>query len=135
MASDERQPEPFNRSPRVLVVEDDPDSASSLTELLSCLGLESTVARNGEEALWKACEFLPDVVLLDLGLPVRDGYQVARILRQNPDSSTALIVAVTGQPEDSARAYQMGIDIHLAKPVDAGTLRSILMDYQREFSG
>jgi len=135
MASDERQSEPLNRPPRVLVVEDDPESALSLTELLGCLGLESAVARNGEEALWKACEFLPDVVLLDLGLPVRDGYEVARILRQNPNSSTALIIAVTGQPEDGERAYQMGIDIHLAKPVDAGILMSILLDYQRELSG
>lgn len=131
-------PEPLEQDPelpvRVLVVEDDRASADSLAELVDCLGFSSTVARNGEEALAKAYEFLPDVVLLDISLPVRDGYEVAKLLRQIPNSSSALIVAVTGrdQPEDEARSQEAGIDLFMPKPIDVNFLMGILMDYRRE---
>jgi CheY-like chemotaxis protein len=120
--------------PHVLVVEDDRASADSLAELMGTLGFEVRVASNGEEALNKAYEFLPDVILLDIGLPVRDGYQVACALREVPDSSTSFIVAVTGRegPDEEARSQQAGIDLFLTKPIDVAYLKAILTEYRRE---
>ena len=89
---------------RVLVVEDDPDWAESLRLLLHLYGHRAEVADDGTAALAAARQFAPDVVLLDLGLPGMDGYEVARRLREQPTEKPPLLLAVTGYGEDGARA-------------------------------
>lgn len=127
--------ETHGRRIRVLVVEDNPESAMLLAELLDLQGFETAIAINGGEAIRKAHEFLPDIILLDIGLPVMDGYQVAQALREEPNAATALIVAVTGHslPEDREQSYRAGIDLHMTKPVDIAQLKEILAAYKQEF--
>jgi len=116
---------------RVLVVDDNVDAARSLARLLTKLhGQEVRVAHDGPEALGIAAEFRPEVVLLDIGLPGMDGYEVARTLRQRPESGGTLIVALTGwgQDEDVGRSRAAGIDHHLVKPADPEVIRGLLVD-------
>lgn len=104
---------------RVLVVDDNGDAAQTLALLLQSGGHVVMVASDGPSALARAEEHPPDVVLLDLGLPGMDGYQVARHLRANPRTRAARIAAMTGygQPGDRARTLAAGFDDHLVKPV------------------
>jgi DNA-binding response OmpR family regulator len=99
------------------VVDDNVDTAESLALLLRLRGHDVDTAHDGPAALEKAGIFLPEAVLLDIGLPGLDGYQVASQLRQ---TSTMLLVALTGygQEEDQSRAWQAGFDHFLTKPVD-----------------
>jgi CheY-like chemotaxis protein len=96
--------------------------------LLSSLGYETRVATTGIEALNQAPEFKPDVVLLDIGLPGMDGYEVARRLRTLLQHRPLKIVAVTGwgQEADRQKSREAGIDVHLVKPIDSGDLQSAL---------
>jgi two-component system CheB/CheR fusion protein len=110
---------------RVLVVDDNVDAATSLVRILSRLyGQDVRVAHDGPEALRSAEEFLPEVVILDIGMPGMDGYEVARRLRGRPGTSAATIIALTGwgQGADRARSKEAGFDHHLVKPVDPETL-------------
>jgi CheY-like chemotaxis protein len=117
---------------RVLVVDDNVDAADSLALLLRVIGHETRIAHDGLEALVAARAFLPDVVLLDIGLPGMDGYEVARQLRGEPDLRTALLIAQTGygQDEDRRRSREAGFDHHLVKPVDPDALRALLARHQ-----
>ena len=112
---------------RVLVVDDNIDSAASLMMLLQALGHEVAMAHDGIEALEQAERFAPDTVLLDIGLPRLDGYEVARRLRAQAQRHY-LLIALTGwgQEEDRARARAAGFDHHLVKPVDLDQLGRIL---------
>ena len=112
---------------RILVVDDNVDSAMSLTLLLQSMGYETDSAHDGAEALEVAERFAPDMVLLDIGLPRLNGYEVARRLRQRA-ARPPLLVALTGwgQEEDRERAKLAGFDHHLVKPVDMGRLEEIL---------
>jgi PAS domain S-box-containing protein len=114
-------------SRRILVVDDNVDAAESLAMLLRLAGHDVHVAHNGPEAL-RAAAFSPEVVLLDIGLPGMNGYDVARRWRQDPASRNALLVAVTGygQDEDRRRSAEAGFDYHLTKPVDPEALRRLL---------
>jgi CheY-like chemotaxis protein len=108
---------------RVLVVDDNLDAANTLAELLSMLGCTVDTAFDGPQALQRAEAFSPDVVLLDIGLPQMNGYEVCRRLRAR--YGTALrIVAMTGwgQDEDRRRSGEAGFDLHLVKPVDPAVL-------------
>jgi CheY-like chemotaxis protein len=113
---------------RILVVDDNTDSAQSMAALQSRRGHETRIALTGTEALAAAAEFLPEVVLLDIGLPEMDGYEVARQLRLIPALATAFLVAVTGYggAEDRARAKLAGFDEYLVKPADLDLLREWL---------
>jgi len=104
---------------RVLVVEDNIDSAETLAELITLWGHEVRLAHDGAAALRVAREFRPQVILLDIGLPDMDGYAVAKRLR-GEDLGGKMLVALTGYGEakDRARAQQAGFDRHLTKPVD-----------------
>jgi signal transduction histidine kinase len=119
---------PAARPRRVLVVDDNQDAAQSLACLLELEGHEVRTAHDGTAALETARAFPPDVVLLDIGLPGLDGYQVARRLRELLGLEQALLVAVTGygQEEDRRRAEEAGFDHHLAKPVDLEALHELL---------
>ncbi len=104
---------------RVLVVEDNRDAAEMLQEMLLLWDQEVEVAHDGREAIDKAQSFRPDVVLCDIGLPLIDGYDVARTLRSHPELSSTFLVAVTGyaSPDDARKAADAGFDRHLGKPV------------------
>jgi CheY-like chemotaxis protein len=112
---------------RILIVDDNTDAAATLEMLLGALGYTTRVANTGMEALDQAAEFEPDVVLLDIGLPGIDGYEVARRLR-SLIKRPLKIVAVTGwgQEEDRQRSREAGIDVHLLKPIDAADLQNAL---------
>jgi len=118
------------RGARVLIVDDNVDLARGIGRLLKVLGHESRLAHDGPSALVAAREFRPAFVLLDIGLPGMDGYQVAARLRQDDDLRGAVIIAVTGygQDDDLRRSREAGIDHHLVKPVDHDTLVSLLSD-------
>ncbi|WP_167772810.1 response regulator [Ramlibacter humi] len=113
---------------RVLVVEDNPDGLETLVALLEMLGYEAAGAKDGREAVDKAAEFRPAVVLLDLGLPVMDGYEVARTLRADPRHEGVFIAALTGwgAEGDRRRTAEAGFDAHLTKPVELGALEAVL---------
>jgi CheY-like chemotaxis protein len=113
---------------RVLVVDDNADAASTLGQLLKSLGHETRVVHDGPAALVAAAEFRPDVVLLDIGMPGMDGYEVARRLNALKGERKFRIVAVTGwgQEADRERAKEAGFDQHVVKPVDVGLLSRIV---------
>src|SRR6185295_15927157 len=104
---------------RLLIVEDHPDVAESLALILRCDGHEVRIAHDGPAALKVLKKFKPDVVLLDLGLPGMDGYQVARRMREEAPESNLTIIALSGsgQAEDHGQSMQAGCDAHLVKPV------------------
>ena len=121
--------EPNRPTPlRVLVVDDNADAAESIGILLGTMGHEVRVAHDGANALDLAPGYRPDVVILDIGMPGMDGYEVARRLRQRPEVGGAFLVAVTGfgQEEDRRRAMEAGFDRHLTKPTDVQELKGIL---------
>jgi CheY-like chemotaxis protein len=113
---------------RILVVEDNRDSADSLRMLLELYGYEVTVAYTGPEGVRAAEEWHPNVVLCDIGLPGLDGYGVARKLRGNPATAKTRMIAVTGygNEEDRFRSQEAGFDRHMVKPVDPEALHQAL---------
>jgi CheY-like chemotaxis protein len=113
---------------RVLVVDDDPDTAESFCILLRKWGHEVRFALDGENALTTADEFLPEVVLLDIGLPAMSGFEVAQRLRQRPRLEGTVLVAQTGfgRHQDRERAEQVGFDAYFLKPVDLVVLERFL---------
>lgn len=113
---------------RILVVDDNQDSASTMAILLRLMGNVTQTANDGLQAVEAASDFRPDVVLLDIGLPQIDGYEACRRIRQQPGGSDVVMVAVTGwgQDEDRMRSSEAGFDHHLVKPVDQATLEDIL---------
>jgi CheY-like chemotaxis protein len=146
MASD-RHPDPHGDRPdqpapcpdasglRVLVVEDDPDLASNLAVWLALHGHRARVAPDGFAALWAAAAEPPDVMLLDIGLPGMDGYQVAERVREELAPAmpkVPLLIAVTGRgdEEDRRRSRRAGIHLHLTKPVDVEQLSRVLGRFQ-----
>jgi CheY-like chemotaxis protein len=121
---------PAPRPTRVFVVEDNLDAALTLVDLLGIWGYQVGVVHDGLAAVAAVPEFHPDVVLLDIGLPGIDGYEVARRLRRRSELDGLLIVAVTGygQESDRQRAREAGFDHHLVKPLDLEALRRLLAD-------
>jgi two-component system CheB/CheR fusion protein len=113
---------------RVLVVDDNVDMADSLALLLSLRGYEVDTAYDGQAALKKAASFHPEVVLLDIGLPGLDGYEVATRLRRRRRTAKSLLVALTGYggEDDQLRARQAGFDHHLTKPVNPAVIYRLL---------
>jgi PAS domain S-box-containing protein len=118
------------RNKRVLVVDDNVDAASALGLLLESAGFSVVLAHDGQVALTRATESRPDIVLMDLGLPVLDGYQVAAELRNQPGGDDLMLVAVSGYGpgQDYGRAATAGFDHHLVKPVDCVALLHLLID-------
>jgi PAS domain S-box-containing protein len=124
-----RSPERGPASPRrILVVDDNRDAAESLEILLQLWGHQARSAQDGPEALSMAAELRPEIVLLDIGLPGMDGYEVARRMRALPACKDALLVAVTGygQNRDRLQSQQAGFDHHLVKPVLPEVLQELI---------
>jgi PAS domain S-box-containing protein len=113
---------------RVLVVDDNVDAAESLAELLDLAGHATRIAHDGEQALRTAHEFRPEVVFLDIGMPGRDGYEVAKALRGRPETQQAVLVALTGwgAKDDRARSRSAGFDHHLTKPAGMAAVEGLL---------
>src|SRR5262249_37622280 len=112
----------------VLIVEDHLDTLRTTAQLVCAWGHAVTTAADGAEALRVVEERPPDVILLDLGLPGLDGWEVARRLRERAGPKRALVVAVSGfgKEEDKSRSAQCGIALHLTKPVDPDSLARLL---------
>jgi CheY-like chemotaxis protein len=119
---------PANSRRRILVVDDNRDSAMSLSVLLELEGHDVRRGYDGLEALEIADDFRPDIVLLDIGMPRLDGYGAARELRQRDWGTSLLLIALTGwgQSEDKRLAHEAGFDHHIVKPVDPDALRRLL---------
>jgi len=113
---------------RILIVDDNEDSTRSMAILQKRRGHETRTAFNGPDAVTAAAEFSPNVVLLDIGLPGMDGFEVARRLREMPALAGALLVAMSGygSDEDRAKAKAAGFDEYMVKPVDLDRVRELL---------
>jgi len=118
---------------RVLIVDDNQDAADMLAVVLTDWGHTVRVARDGPAALRLVEQFTPDIGLLDIGLPVMDGYELARRLRADPALAQLRLIAVTGygQARDRAAAEQAGFDEHFVKPVDLAALKASLTRFSR----
>ena len=112
----------------ILVVDDNEDAAEVLAAGLEMLGHKTQVAHDGPEALRVMADFKPDFALLDIGLPVMDGYELARRLRQEPSLAHTRLVAVTGYGQDSdrQRSKEAGFDAHLVKPIQLPELAALI---------
>jgi signal transduction histidine kinase len=113
---------------RILLADDNRDALDSLATLLQCDGHEVHTAGDGAEALEVAAQCRPDVVLLDIGMPKLDGYEVARRIRAEPWGKATVLIALTGwgQDEDRRRSREVGFDSHLVKPLDPDALSNLL---------
>jgi CheY-like chemotaxis protein len=126
------RPAPATAAPtmpkRILVVDDNEDAAATLVMLLQMSGNDTAIAYDGVEALEKASVFDPQIVVLDIGLPDMDGYEVCRELRARPHGDSLIIIALTGwgQEEDRKKSAAAGFDGHLVKPVDLARLNELL---------
>ncbi len=118
---------------RILIVDDNIDAAETLSELLQTSGHQTRLAQTGAEAIHAALLFRPTIVLLDIGLPGMNGYEVALKLRSEPALSRTTLVAVTGwgTSEDKRRAFEAGFDHHLTKPVRTEAIEQLIADVLR----
>ena len=117
-------PVPPLQAQRILIVDDNHDAAHGIGAVLEMEGHQVRTAGDGEEALALAASYRPNVVVLDIGLPLVDGYEVARRMRQKPETEEVLLIALTGygQSEDRQAALSAGFDHHFVKPADAAAL-------------
>lgn len=113
---------------RIVVADDNEDSAQSFAMLLSFSGHEVRIAHDGAAALDALRDFRPDVAFLDIGMPGLTGYEVAKAVRAEPWGQDVTLVAVTGwgQPDDKQRARTAGFDRHLVKPIDPDEVDQLL---------
>ena len=112
----------------VLIIDDNVDAATTTQVLLELRGHEVHIALDGPSGLKAAEEFKPEVILLDIGLPGMDGYEVARILKGNPKTGKLLLIALSGygQAEDMRKSKEAGFDLHLLKPADTNQLHELI---------
>src|SRR4051812_36635561 len=112
----------------MLVVDDNKDAADSLASLLRVDGNDIRTAYDGLEAIEVAEKFHPELVLLDIGLPKLNGYEVALRIRQQPWGRNIIIVALTGwwQDEDRRRSHEASFNLHIVKPVELSALENLL---------
>lgn len=145
LANDTMDPKPVQpaqsdtavRRFRILVVDDNHDSALSLAMVLTMMGHETRTAHDGETALAAAEDFLPEVLLLDIGLPRMNGYEVAQHIREQAWGTDMFLIAVTGwgQAEDRARSAEVGLNLHMVKPVEPTAIQAVLANLTRDGSG
>ncbi|MEX0727295.1 MAG: PAS domain S-box protein [Planctomycetaceae bacterium] len=123
-------------SSRVLVVDDNKAAANMVTMAIKMLGNEVRTAGNGQEAIDIAAEFLPDVVVMDIGMPIMNGYEAAAYIRHQEWGEKMLLVALTGwgKDEDKRRSKEAGFDYHLVKPAEPSQLRELIELAKRKFT-
>ena len=121
---------------KILVVDDNVDLVQMLAMVLESAGHDVRKALDGRSAIAVAASYRPDVVLLDLGMPVMDGLEVAREFRRNPEMANVRLVALTGwgQVQDRRKTEEAGFDYHLTKPTDAEQLEGLLARFAREMA-
>ena len=126
------QPQQDDEPCHVLVVDDNRDAADSMAVFLELAGFDTQVELDGARALDLAAASAPDVVLLDIGLPGLDGYEVARRLRTLPGGDRCLLIALTGygQQDDRRRAHEAGFDVHLVKPADPDAVVELIQEWR-----
>jgi CheY-like chemotaxis protein len=114
---------------KILVVDDNEDAAESLAALLAINGHDTRLAHDGPGAVKEAERFLPDVVFLDIGMPMLDGHETAKLIRQQPWGQQMVLVALTGwgQSEDRRRSKEAGFNHHLVKPADPAVVEKLLL--------
>ena len=119
-----------NGKRRVLVVDDNEAAARMLGVIVGRLGIEVRTAHDGQAAIEAAALFLPDVMLMDIGMPGMDGYDAAREIRRQPWSQGLIMIALTGwgEDEDKEHAKQAGFDHHFVKPIDLAALERLLAE-------
>jgi signal transduction histidine kinase/ActR/RegA family two-component response regulator len=124
----DRPEETMPETRRILIIEDHRDMARSMQMLLTHMGYEVEWAESGTAGLELVGQFRPNIVLCDIGLPGKDGYEVARALRNDPATKSAYLIAQSGygQDEDLRKSHDAGFDLHLTKPVDFTELKKIL---------
>jgi CheY-like chemotaxis protein len=129
--------EPEKNSPpplglRVLVVDDNRDAAEVLAMLLESIGVNAQTVNGGPAALAAIPNYQPNIILMDIGMPGMDGYEVARRIRKQPHFNSIKLVALTGwgQEKDRRDSSKAGFDYHLTKPVDFGVLKDLIMGMQ-----
>ena len=124
----EDEPAAPKSSLRILIVDDNRDGADSLAMMLRIMGNYTRTAYDGQEGADLAGEFLPDVMLLDIGLPKLNGYEVCRYIREQSWGKSVVLIAVTGwgQDDDRRRSHEAGFDSHMVKPVDPQALMKTL---------
>ena len=117
---------------RILVVDDNPDAADSLAEMLSLMGNDTRIAYDGQQGLDIAQELRPDVILFDIGMPKLNGYEACRLIHEQPWGKHIVLIALTGwgQDKDRLRTREAGFDHHLVKPVNLQQLMTILAGVQ-----
>jgi CheY-like chemotaxis protein len=127
MRGSERLKEPTHK--RILLVEDNADIGETLRDLLELLGHDVDLATDGVRGVQRALESRPEVMLVDIGLPGIDGYEVARQVRASAHGPEMILLALTGygRPEDRQKARDAGFDAHLVKPVDPDELLRTLV--------
>jgi CheY-like chemotaxis protein len=118
---------------KILVADDDQDSAESLALLFQLMGHEVRAAQSGVAAIDMAAQFRPDLIVLDIGMPGLDGYEVCRRIRQQDWGQSIVIAALTGwtRDEDRDRSEQAGFDHYLVKPVDPKLLEDLVAGMHR----
>lgn len=125
---------PGNGALRILIVDDNRDNATTLSMLLRRVGHQTLTAFDGKEALALARSFNPEVILLDIGLPRLNGYEVCRWIRAQQSSHRMVIIAQTGwgQEETRQKTRDAGFDHHMVKPVEPNALLKILNDLPKQ---
>ncbi len=131
MISEKRPKRDRSGGLRVLVVDDNWDIAESLAMLLELRRHRVRIAHNGPEALAAAAEFAPEVVLIDIGLPGMDGYELARRLRTQREHDHSHLIALSGRVEDERRSREVRFDHHIVKPAEPQLIIDLLETYQR----
>ncbi len=118
---------------RVLIIDDNADLAEATSMMLSICGFDTSTAYNGSRAVEKAHTFRPDIILLDIGLPDMDGYEVASTIRRECDLGTTMFIAVSARDPDARapHAREAGFDHYLIKPVDLDLLLRLLSRQDR----
>jgi signal transduction histidine kinase/integral membrane sensor domain MASE1/ActR/RegA family two-component response regulator len=113
---------------RVLIIDDNADAAEMMAALVSAMGGDAETASDGLDGIRRASAFAPDMIFLDIGMPVMDGYETCRRLRQEPFGRDVMIVALTGwgQERDKQRAAEAGFDAHLTKPADPAEIERLM---------
>ncbi len=125
---------PSRRTRKVLVVDDDADTAETLTVLVRLMGHEASYVTRSMDAVDVAKSFRPDIAFVDLEMPKIDGYALARLFKATPELKETTLVAVSGhgQPENRARSRHAGFDAHVLKPVDPPLIESILRQFNSD---
>jgi CheY-like chemotaxis protein len=113
---------------RVLIVDDNQDAANSMAMLVQALGGTAHTAYDAVSGLGALAEFRPDIVVLDIGMPGVDGYELCQQIRRRPADRHIVVIALTGwgHPQDKQRALDVGFDAHLTKPVDPAAFQELL---------